>query len=652
MKISNNLNNNRQRTTTTDGDANAAVNDHSESKSLLSLSHNIEDTLTEPKTIHEAREVLRPYLLDDISLLLQTETRSSVSSSSSSSSSSNINNDESNHGTSFGTGSDEDEDTGDDDDDDDDDVKPFVWGGLPVGPVWKSRLVGAGFNKPTSIQKEAFQVLSGGNVNAVIAAPTGSGKSLAYLLPFLTKGTKSIGQVWIVCPTMELAYQLQKVVDRLHSTNNGRRGGEDDDVSNIPAHNQSNFHVVGGKLMQTIRDEKDHFSSTPYPLLQRLQDQCSKDGPFFLASTPKIFRQLQREIDGALGRQRGYSTSRFKKSDHSQVNEGRKDLDVDEHDDVRKLALDIDKNLATIVFDEADRLFQTEKSVAFMDSRKDPNLDSTKQKSPAKIPPPLSVTLLESCLYRANSNSKGYSGRSNYKGNRNRRTPPQKVQVVAVSATVGRSLRRQLMLTLQAPNIDAAARLVTLADRSKKNADTRRSSLLPSSLKHSYRLFETSSSNASKHNDEKEIQRILLDEIVDTIKSIEPFPMLIFPGRKLGVEAVQSHLRQVGFKDIRGLKTSKPSLGDDQNESNVEYSISEEWTTTPVYVIKERLGRGLDLPAVQYVLLVGVPSSPSAYIHLAGRTARNKSSGKVITLCQPSETLRLGRIADSLGLTR
>jgi len=621
MKISNS---NMQRTST---DAtNDDGSDQSERKSL-SLSLLEGDTLLEPKTIQEAREVLRPYLLDDMSL--HTGTLSSLDSTLTN----DGNIDEATHPTELA------------EDEDDDDDKPFLWGGLPVGPVWKSRLVSAGFNKPTSIQKETFQVLSGGNDNAVIAAPTGSGKSLAYLLPFLAKGTKSIGQVWVVCPTMELAFQLQNVVNRLHNTNNGGRGGDGNNI-NLPTQHQSYFHVVGGKLVQDSGDDKESISSTSYPLLCRLQDQSGKDGPFFLAATPKIFRQLQREIDRALGRQRGNNMSRFKKFDHSQVRKGRNDGDGDDDDDVRKLARIVDKNLATIVFDEADRLFQTEKSVAFMDSRKDSSSDSKKKKSPAKIPPPLSVTLLESCLYRSNNNS--YKNSNNYKGNRNRPTPPQDIQVVAVSATVGRSLRRQLMRTLQAPNIDAAARLVTLADRSRKNVDARRASLLPSSLKHSYRLFETSVSNTNKQDDETEIQRILLDEIVDTINSTEPSPMLIFPGRKLGVEAVQSYLRQVGFKDIRGLKTSKPSLGNDQNES----SISEEWATTPIYVIKERLGRGLDLPAVQYVLLVGVPSSPSGYIHLAGRTARNNSSGKVITLCQPSETVRLGMIANSLGLTR
>ena len=72
------------------------------------------------------------------------------------------------------------------------DDMPFMWGGLSVGPVWKSRLVEAGFAKPTPIQIATYANLSNKknqtsiNGNAVIAASTGSGKSLAYLLPFLT----------------------------------------------------------------------------------------------------------------------------------------------------------------------------------------------------------------------------------------------------------------------------------------------------------------------------------------------------------------------------------------------------------------------------------------------------------------------------------
>ena len=37
---------------------------------------------------------------------------------------------------------------------------PFLWGGLSVGPVWKSRLVQAGFDTPTPIQKASYHTLS------------------------------------------------------------------------------------------------------------------------------------------------------------------------------------------------------------------------------------------------------------------------------------------------------------------------------------------------------------------------------------------------------------------------------------------------------------------------------------------------------------
>merc|ERR1712238_652252 len=84
--------------------------------------------------------------------------------------------------------------------------KPYLWGrhdpaaergetssfSLSVGPIWKQRLLQAGYLQPTSIQIEAFQQLTNHKNNTcptnnvIIASPTGSGKSLAYLLPLLT----------------------------------------------------------------------------------------------------------------------------------------------------------------------------------------------------------------------------------------------------------------------------------------------------------------------------------------------------------------------------------------------------------------------------------------------------------------------------------
>lgn len=93
---------------------------------------------------------------------------------------------------------------------------PFLWGGLSVGPVWKSRLLEAGYTKPNPIQKAAFTPITKGgkyNSNVILASPTGSGKSLAYSLPLIAGGKKLQGMIWIVTSTVELALPSQRVAE-------------------------------------------------------------------------------------------------------------------------------------------------------------------------------------------------------------------------------------------------------------------------------------------------------------------------------------------------------------------------------------------------------------------------------------------------------
>ena len=148
---------------------------------------------------------------------------------------------------------------------------PFLWGSLPVGPVLASRLYATGRSEPTSVQRAAFPILTatvsdnnngnnnsflGGNngdgsrsrrmggyatsattnttakrpnikkkktikrTNAIIASPTGTGKTLAYLLPLLCTSPggqrgEGAGGILIVTPTIELACQIQREVDVL-----------------------------------------------------------------------------------------------------------------------------------------------------------------------------------------------------------------------------------------------------------------------------------------------------------------------------------------------------------------------------------------------------------------------------------------------------
>ncbi len=48
-------------------------------------------------------------------------------------------------------------------------------------------------------------------------------------------------------------------------------------------------------------------------------------------------------------------------------------------------------------------------------------------------------------------------------------------------------------------------------------------------------------------------------------------------------------------------------------------------------------GRGLDFPAVDWVVQVDCPEDVAAYVHRVGRTARNETKGKSLLLLTPAE---------------
>ncbi|MCB5956137.1 DEAD/DEAH box helicase [Enterococcus sp. CWB-B31] len=77
--------------------------------------------------------------------------------------------------------------------------------------VWQEKWQTSGFNEPSAIQKKSFQPLSEGkNVRGI--SPTGTGKTLAYLLPLLLRTTAHSGnQLLILAPSQELAVQIGQV---------------------------------------------------------------------------------------------------------------------------------------------------------------------------------------------------------------------------------------------------------------------------------------------------------------------------------------------------------------------------------------------------------------------------------------------------------
>lgn len=78
-------------------------------------------------------------------------------------------------------------------------------------------LVLCGYNEPTPIQQQAIPVMLA-NRQLIALAPTGSGKSLAFLLPIIhaLKKPKEEGfRAVILCPTRELAKQTQRLAMRI-----------------------------------------------------------------------------------------------------------------------------------------------------------------------------------------------------------------------------------------------------------------------------------------------------------------------------------------------------------------------------------------------------------------------------------------------------
>ena len=79
--------------------------------------------------------------------------------------------------------------------------------------VWADVL--ASVSDFTEIQQQSFDVISSGQ-NVLATSPTGTGKTLAYLLPSLLKVKKKQGQqLLILAPNSELAGQIFEVVKSL-----------------------------------------------------------------------------------------------------------------------------------------------------------------------------------------------------------------------------------------------------------------------------------------------------------------------------------------------------------------------------------------------------------------------------------------------------
>jgi superfamily II DNA/RNA helicase len=362
-------------------------------------------------------------------------------------------------------------------------------------------------------------------------------------------------------------------------------------------------------------------SVSPGRLILRSIPNCP-----IIAGTPKMLRMLYREAE---------RVDRCAKSDSTIL------------DKERTTSKALITNIRAIVLDEADRLLRTEAVAREAAERKERKIakrmaeeseDDTSSKKKRLII--ARETQTELLLRDLPIPSLG------------------DVQIICASATVGRTMRRQLMQILDVPSADAAATLVTGDDDARvksKDSEKRRSVLLPEQLRHSYQVVDIMSEGVEELSElsvadqtEERMIRATVKSLRDTMGSLEPKPMLIFPG-KIGVERIQQELISMGLRDVRALR-NLDGTSQDNETNNSGAPGSSPWQSVPVYVIGERFARGLDLPNVEYVVILSPPSSAAGYAHMAGRTGRSGKSGTAITFVRPknNEVKRFVAIAETL----
>ena len=171
----------------------------------------------------------------------------------------------------------------------------MMWGQCSVGPILKGRLTSSGWSEPTPVQEAAFSILTkkskgGDRPNAVIASPTGSGKTLAFLLPFLCTTLRTdAGSILIVTPTMDLAFQIQREVDKLWPRDNSDNSAAF--IVEAPSQGLDGANLILSMTAEEMKRRKAPIiAGTARSLLQTLL-YCQKD-----QTNSALFSNLQTLI--------------------------------------------------------------------------------------------------------------------------------------------------------------------------------------------------------------------------------------------------------------------------------------------------------------------------------------------------------------------
>ena len=118
---------------------------------------------------------------------------------------------------------------------------------------------------------------------------------------------------------------------------------------------------------------------------------------------------------------------------------------------------------------------------------------------------------------------------------------------------------------------------------------------------------------------------------------------LVFINRTFAAEQTLAKLRYEGIR-------AESLLGKDAKQSRQAAIAAIKGGRAQLLLSTDLAARGLDIPAVDYVINLDFPESAQVYQHRAGRTARAGHQGAVITLIDFKEAVKLEQLGKKLGI--
>jgi ATP-dependent RNA helicase RhlE len=429
---------------------------------------------------------------------------------------------------------------------------------------------------PTPIQSLAIPQILASDTSIWCEAPTGSGKTAAFVLPLLQKlhvsdvpGIASI----VICPTRELALQIESVISHLSRNVKGRKeyriivlyGG-------VPIEPQ----ISALSNARRSRDTIDIVVATPGRLVDVLT-YYDDDSSYRAAESA-----MERRLLDALDRKGKASTS----LSLTEINE----LKLDRVDDDGRLSM---RNLLDetkyLVIDEADRTlgkaFEAE---------------------------------MDACLNLITSQNQ------------------RPLQTLLFSATFPKAIEPRVATVLK--KLGVATPLRVSCDQSDRRNDEEVSATLQRRLDRAVPSLQTLQKTGPASTIHLRGIRMDLPKRTQVLrKLLEQNPdwdkVLVFVATRYSCEHVAQKLRRHGIE-------SAELHGKLDQEARARRLKAFSKGKTRVLIATDLASRGLDVAGLPAVVNYDLPRSTSDFVHRVGRTGRAGKSGTAITFITPTSEVQ------------